>query len=217
MRISAGTGKALAGFAAPGQTPPDPIHIVFIGQSMFKIHSEAVVTAAMDGLTYSYYNGAYPGASYKMLHHGGMDGSGIPIGPARDRIWPYLTGQFNLVVFLGGTTDLGFDGDSAATTYANLLNFAAEAREAGADACIAGTVMPSVFFSAGEEVERQAFNSTLLTNSGSPFEGVFDVTVAPLNDYTDTTYWEVDQLHWNVTGCAIGGAMVQTAIVAMFA
>lgn len=212
MRIGANGGDGL-GFGSD-QALPDPVHLVFIGQSMLTIPATSSVNYAMAGLDYSYDNRAIAGVSFTILHYGGMP-VGIPCPPADDRIWPYLTGRFRLAVFLGGTTDIATDGDTGATAFADLVAFSDAARANGADACIAGTIPPGTDFSGGEETERLAFNSLLLADAGDDFDGTFDVAAAPLDDYTDLTYFNADERHWNATGAALAGGIMQTAILAV--
>lgn len=111
---------------------------------------------------------------------------------------------FHIGLYFGGTSDI-LGGATGATTYQrisdldDLLVF---------DYTIAVPIPPAgnAIFDAGEETERQAHNTLMLANSHG-FDQVVNLW-ATLDDPTDTTYWEVDQLHLNLAGCDLAASLL---------
>lgn len=214
--LGTSTGKIIAGIK---QAHPDQM-IVFTGQSLLNVYNQALVTEIMAGISdVPYKNRGIAGGSWTAL----LNGGGGIIFPADEYTWPYFIGESNLLVLLGGTSDILFEGNTGAQTYADLVTFAEAARAAGADKVIAGTIPPTTQFNPTMEGYRVAHNALLMGAEGAAdFDGVFDVSVAPLNDATNATYYP-DGLHWSngvygsSTGIGQAAPIMRTAVLAAIA
>ena len=148
------------------------------------------------------------GASWSMLLAGTTPG----VAPATIRTHPRAhQALITFLVMCGGTQDV-LENDTAATIYADMVAYANAARVAGFEPIVATTVPPSTTFSGPQETQRAAANVLILADASNAFDGVADVTVAPLNNPADTTYWNVDGIHWNETGCGLVADIVRAVI-----
>jgi hypothetical protein len=141
-------------------------------------------------------------------------------------------GASTLLSMLGGTSDVK-EGDSAATIYAEMKDYAVAARAAGFDKILACTITPSTSFTAGENVERKAVNNLLIGNADGAWEAVVDLASdsslsdpgAPpsgttwygtgnLSDPDNTTYYPSGP-DWSAAAAADAAVSIGPAITAL--
>lgn len=121
--------------------------------------------------------------------------------------------QWSAVVDLGGQSDLWADM-TATDLYAAALSYWDARRTAGADAIAVCTVPTALNFvlSSTQNTQRLAYNALLLASDD--IDVCVDVASDPrFDDCTDTTYFDVDQVHPNATGAAALAELVYQAVV----
>lgn len=127
------------------------------------------------------------------------------------RLFPYCnTGLTNILVMVGGTSDIG-GGDTGATVYADMWDYADDARTYGINIVIACTITPNSAFTAGQETERLDANSRILADALNKFDYEVDMAAAPLNVPSDILYYG-DGVHFTTLGATIAAGMVQTVL-----
>jgi lysophospholipase L1-like esterase len=112
-----------------------------------------------------------------------------------------------------GGSDLHTEGKTAAQLLALVEANADARRAAGADVVIVLTIMKSIWFVGAGETVRQQYNALLLANAHGKFDAVVNVASASqFQDYTNMTYYQLDQLHPTVAGCTIYAQYVYDAL-----
>lgn len=190
--------------------------VVFAGQSLLKTPppTDNVVQQAMAGLGIPYANRGLGGCSWTLLLNGGDGGLIGEVLPADEWCFPFLgNATESLLVLLGGTSDILFEANDGAQTFADLVAYADAGRVGGATKVIAGTITPWTTATGPQETARTDHNALLMANTGGHFDGVFDVTVAPLDNPTNPAYYP-DGLHWSPAGALVAAGIIQTAILA---
>ena len=92
--------------------------------------------------------------------------------------------------------------------------FAQAARDAGFGTVYAATIPPYAGALAPTADDLQArldHNALMMANADGHFEAVMDVSVAPLDDPTDTAYY-VDQIHWTTAGAKAAAEIIATVL-----
>ncbi len=123
------------------------------------------------------------------------------------RVNPFFSGNQTAKVYV--CWEIGNDiagGASAATAAQNILDMCASAKAAGATHCIAVTAGPRLDLSGStENTKRLAANAIVLAAVGTNgIDLVADVASIPqLQDYTDTTYFNADEIHYTDAGYAL--------------
>ena len=120
------------------------------------------------------------------------------------------TGDAIGIIFMG-TNDLVLDEITGAACLVKLKSMASSMRTAGFDKIIATTMLPR---NAGAtfDTERDAFNVALKADSSGDFDEIADTTAnANLEDETNTTYFNGDQVHLTDAGQLELSAVIQTA------
>lgn len=119
----------------------------------------------------------------------------------------------SILVLIGGQSDIIF-GDTAATIYADMVTYAESATAAGFDAVIATTIVPSTFYSAGQNTIRLAANTLISADGDGAFTTVVDLAnTAGLDTVPGASY--ADGLHWSATGAAEAAAALAAPITAL--
>jgi hypothetical protein len=210
--LATSAGIRIANILVP--STPATVRVVFEGQSMLKTPTPSSADYAMEEIgPVSWRNPAFPGGSWTVLLGGGSV-SGSRVLPASLRVFPYLTATVNVLVCLGGTTDILTEEDTAEQAFDDLVAYVDAARAVDPDILVvAGTIPPSTLFSGPEDTERLGFNSLLLADADDDFDATFDVTVPPLDDPSDSTYYEIDGLHWKTPGAQAAGSIMSAAII----
>jgi lysophospholipase L1-like esterase len=123
----------------------------------------------------------------------------------------YSTAQIVIVTI--GTNNLA-QGDSAASILTNLQTYVTDRHTAGWDVLV-GTITPQAGITGAEETARISLNTSIRDNTGSWHEGVVDFDGdSRLQDETDTTYFDADQIHPNATGYGVMAGIASAAITA---
>ena len=113
-----------------------------------------------------------------------------------------------VLLMIGGTHDI-VEGDTAATVYADAVAYAAVARSlaTGPLYIVAATIPPigpnvlsNYHFTEAEEAVRIAANALMLEDPSGAFDAAVDIAIAPYDDPTDPTYFQVDQVHLTQLG-----------------
>lgn len=159
------------------------------------------------------------GASWTALTTGtGLGGASFS---AAQRLHPVFRHSANVVLTLvGGTSDLLFEDDDAATVLSDMVAYSDAARAAAAtystDIYVIGCTIPATFnMTTDQNDDRLEFNDLLIADAGSDFDAVVDLTedeLGPLADPDDTTYY-FDGVHWNATGAAYASTLVRPALI----
>lgn len=188
---SAAAGLALALALAPAAScGPATSNFVFDGQSHNLTPGPLLAYPArtMESRDDAWSVAAVGGASWTQL-----------APTAAERAQP--SGGHDVLVLLGGTTDLVWERDSAEEVYAEVVAYADDARRRGFDAVVVLTVPPTTALDGqpGQEAERRRLNEMLL-GSGE-FDAAVDVELAGcVADPTSACY--SDGTHWTAGGAA---------------
>lgn len=121
------------------------------------------------------------------------------------RLDPTLrTAEINVLSMVGGTQDY-INGVTGAACYAAQVTYSARAKVINPAAIVLGTTThPSGSITAGNETERQDGNSRVMADASNAFDYSVDVAADPrLDDPTDLTYYNADQIHLTNAGGAV--------------
>ena len=129
------------------------------------------------------------------------------------RLFPQVrSGYYDALLMLGGTSDISHDHQTGAEVFARAVAYSQAARDAGFDAVWAATIPPFAGALAPTADDLQArldHNALMRANADGHFDAVMDVSVAPLDDPTDTAYY-VDQIHWTTAGAKAAAEIIAT-------
>lgn len=181
--------------------PPADVRVVWDGQSHASVpaYPNRMPDYAMAGINVPFTVVAVGGAGWDELDP-----------TVNTRLFDQVrTGKTDVLVMcaggIGDIFDLGYTG---AQTYTAAVDYKNAAVAAGFDACLITTtftVGPAVYAPTAGQLQAIAdYNALVLANSGA-FDAVVDITAAPLNDPTNSTYFDIDQLHLKATGAAVAG------------
>ena len=202
---------------------PDPavVRVVFDGQSLC-LWPPVVLTT--DG------RGPFPnrlthglGVPWETValgdHAWGYEGSGDPLHlwtTIETRLFPQVrSGYDDTLMMLGGSADIYRDHRTGAEVFARAVAYSQAARDAGFGTVYAATIPPFAGALAPTADDLQArldHNALMMANADGHFEAVMDVSVAPLDDPTDTTYYEADQVHWTTAGAKAAAEIIATVL-----
>ena len=187
--------------------------VVFDGQSLNNQPSAGAASMpakVMAGRGLPWCNVALGNRSWTVLASGGTGTS-----PATVRLHPLARSYVrSILVMNGGATDIagGAENDSGAQALADFEAYATAARTAGFDSIIGVTMTTAVVFATGDDDEQRLIYNDGIRASAT-VDAVADVAAAPeLADYTDTTYFDVDQTHWSAAGATVAAAIVGAAL-----
>ena len=154
-------------------------------------------------------------------HAWGYEGSGDPLHlwtTIETRLFPQArSGYYDYLLMLGGSADIYRDHQTGAEVFARAVAYSQAARDAGFVVVYAATIPPfagSLAPTADDLQARLDHNALMRANADGHFEAVMDVSVAPLDDPTDTTYYEADQVHWTTAGAKAAAEIIATVWVA---
>ena len=123
----------------------------------------------------------------------------------------------NVVVMLGGINDIAGSAD-AATTYARIVAYH-QARRAAGWKTVACTIPHATAASVGGAAFNpvaDAVNALIRANWGTFADALADLAAdSRLQDATDTTYYNADELHGTTAGYAVVGAIVGAALATL--
>lgn len=212
----------------PAYVPPRGIRIVFDGQSM-----NNTPAAPQNMPTYVMATRPYPWTASPAIGGAGwydLSRTDSPTFNPNTRLYPQARtrpGCTDILVMTGGQGDTLNDSPSGqqtgAVAYARAVAYADAARAAGFDKIIMstspamgpnmlGTGRPTTF----EATSRADYNALVLANSGG-FDAVADISVAPLDDATNLTYFAIDRLHWSPAGAQAAAAIIGPVIDSVIA
>lgn len=183
---------------------PAPVRVVFDGQSLNYTPAAPynVPTRVMSGRH-------IPWTSVGIGGNGWFDLATT----AATRLFPQvrdIAGCTDILIMNGGQGDFlnaaPSGQQSGATCYSRAVSYANAARAAGFDKIIITThpAMGPDMLGTGRPTPLEAtsladYNTLVLANSGG-FDAIADTSVAPLNDATNTTYFDIDRLHFLAPG-----------------
>jgi hypothetical protein len=187
--------------------------VVFDGQSLNVIPAppDNYPAQLMAGRGWPFTNVAISGISWTVLQMSITE---------RTLKYGAIPGQA-ILVMTGGTTDLGAEGDTGATVYAQMGAYANLCRAAGFDRILVNTITPSkaliTDLGAGHETARTDCNTLLKADASHFFDAVIDIASdSRLNDYTNATYYEqVFHTHWTPAGAAVTASLVNPVLTPM--
>lgn len=169
---------------------------MFDGQSHNTVPAVPFPVLAMQGRPDPWVNLAIGGQSWTSLST-----------TQQMRAVPLWAHEQSTVILTGGTHDIGVEGDTAATAFADLLAYATAYRQLRASVIVCATVPPAALITGGEETQRLALND--LIRSSAEFDAVLDLAAAPeLDDPTDTTYYMGDQVHFTAAGAQVAADLL---------
>jgi hypothetical protein len=122
----------------------------------------------------------------------------------------------NILVMSGGHGDFTFGADGE-TTYDRAVTAAEAAVAAGFDAVVITTMSPTLeTVTDDQETDREEYNTLLLANGDDAFDAVIDLAGdSRLDDYTDTTYYDADETHYNPAGSLVAADLTRPDIAAL--
>lgn len=137
---------------------------------------------------------------------------------AETRLYPQVDCSASKLILsmCGGTSDILYEGDNAATVMANMVEYADLARAAGFTHVITYTITPTTFFSPEQEDVRQELNADyLLADNGANFDEVVDWTATALETVSATHYH--DLLHFSVDGADLAADTARPQLSSLIA
>lgn len=118
------------------------------------------------------------------------------------------------VLWAGGNDIDG--GVAAATVYGNLTTFVTGRLTAGWDHVVVLTALDRAQYDEAQRTQWGIFNTSIKNGAETGGYTVVDVAGnANLDDFTDTTYFDADQVHLTDAGYAVVAGMVATAVAAL--
>ena len=201
---------------------PDPagLRVVFDGQSLCVWPPPEFSTDGRGPFPDRLMHGlGIPFVNVAVINQGwGYEGSGDPLHlwtTIETRLFPQVrSGYDDTLVMLGGTSDISHDHQTGAEVFARAVAYSQAARDAGFDAVWAATIPPFAGALAPTADDLQArldHNALMMANVDGHFDAVMDVSVAPLDDPTDTAYY-VDQIHWTTAGAKAAAEIIATVL-----
>jgi lysophospholipase L1-like esterase len=194
--------------------PAAGVGLVFIGDSLTsgtgisainEDYPSQLMVLLGDG--YNKLNIAIPGVGFSTF---APDGTNVD-----DTISTRMTR--NICIFWGGSNDID-SGVAATTVYANLETYVAARKAAGFDDVIVLTALDRAQYDAAQRIQYAAYNTLIRDGAATGGYTVADVDGDErLQDYTDTTYFNADQVHLIAAGYAVVAGIVKTAIEAVMA
>jgi hypothetical protein len=129
-------------------------------------------------------------------------------------------GLTDVLIMNGGQDGILNQGRTGAQVYADAIAYRDAAVALGFGPVLI-TTMPAwddgfYAITPTMDTHKASHNSLVLANSGG-FDFVADISVAPLNDATNTTYFAVDQLHLTIAGAQVGADLMDPTIDALLA
>lgn len=190
---------------------PAPVRVVFDGQSQLTI-PEAPLNAPTFGMRDSgvpWHNVAVNGTGWEDL---------LTTQAARLLTQARPDPLVDILVMVGGWSDIIAD-TSGEDTHAFAVTYAENARAAGFDHVICATIPvtgPNIY-NAGIPTPSQydeidAYNALVMADTAGDFDASVNISTAPLDDATDSTYFIFDRLHFNVPGAVEVGRRLREAI-----
>lgn len=113
-----------------------------------------------------------------------------------------------LVMGIGGESSLFTEHKTGAQIYAQLVAYSAAAKAQGFDKVLGLTVPPSTSITGSDETARTTLNGLILADASHAFDATVDISVSPLNDPTNTTYFNADGLHLKTAGSTVVSGLV---------
>jgi lysophospholipase L1-like esterase len=122
----------------------------------------------------------------------------------------------NILIVFGGTNDI-VNGATGTEAYELLVTYCLARRAAyPLVKIIVCTMLPRIQFDATMETYRETFNTNVRNNFASFSDKVADVAAdSRLDDYSDTTYYNVDGIHTNAAGNLVIADLVEAKLVTL--
>ncbi len=161
----------------------------------------AVMIASLGASTHDYFNYAVLGSSL----------ANVSARQAVDFSFYGSNRAANKFIVWTGRNELS-TGTSGATEYSALVTYMNSVRAAGFKAYVL-TALPATDFSAPEETERLAYNSSIVSNWATFADGLVDVAAdSRLQTFTNATYFDSDQIHLVDAGYAVVAGLVGAVV-----
>lgn len=206
---------------------PAPVRVVFDGQSHNNVPAPPVnmPTVVMKGLDIPWVNVAISGYGWGS----GPSNNGGLAGSASVRLWPQVrnrAGCTDILVMCGGQGDIlngssDSGGQTGAVVYQRAIDYADNARAAGFDLILITTsppIGPDVLGTGRPTPEEQQaiddYNTLILANSGD-FDAVANISVPPLNDATNLTYFQIDYTHFTAAGAQAAANIIKPVLIGL--
>lgn len=205
---------------------PAPVRVVFDGQSYNLWPPDVFSTDGLGPMPDRVMSRrGIPWGNVALGNHGwGTAGSTDPLhlfATIATRLFPQArnrAGCTDVLVMAGGSSDIYADHQTGAAVYARAVAYMTAARAAGFDVVVGVTIPPFAGALAPSLGDLQAITDhNTLMMGGSDFDAVVDVHVPPIDDSTNTTYFENDQVHWRTPGAIAAAAIVRPVIDAVLA
>ncbi len=121
----------------------------------------------------------------------------------------------NVLVAWAGTNDI-FYGRTGAQAASDFATYCTGARNAGAFVVAINMIARRTDLGTWSDAEQAVFNAAFASNASTYSDAQIDAA-AILNDETNTTYYQGDQVHLNNTGAALVASLVEDVITANLA
>lgn len=164
------------------------------------------------GNTYQYINNGVTGQQL------GSGGANTINGDAPTYVDPAVSSGFTgkkICVLWGGSNDIDA-GVAAATVQGYIESYVSARKAAGFTHVVVLTMLDRAAFTAGERTAKNTCNGTIRSRAATVGYTVADVAadgrIGDDGDYSDTTYFNADQVHLNGTGYGVVAGIVATAI-----
>jgi hypothetical protein len=191
---------------------PAPVRVVFDGQSFLNWPAapDNVPSVLMHGNGVPWHNVAVDG-----------QGWGVLATTQAARLFPQARPSplLDVLVMVGGWSDIVYDGETGEATHAFAVAYADAARAAGFDQVICATIPASgpnilgLGIPTSTDYERiDAYNALVMADADGDFDAVVDLAVAPLDDATNATYFLGDKLHFRAAGAAAAAELIRPVL-----
>lgn len=132
------------------------------------------------------------------------------------RLFPQIRQDgYDYLMLMGGSADIYRDHKTGAEVFARVVAYAEAARDAGFDQIWAATIPPyggALNPSPADLTAIADHNALMVANADGHFDIVMDVHQPPLDDPTDRTYYEADEVHWVAAGAQAAAEIIAAGL-----
>ena len=190
--------------------PPHPLRVVFDGQSLNNPQGDQPAEVAYPAQLMA----TLPGVPWRTVALDGVSWT-LLATTAPARLFSQAVAATSVLVLMGGTSDIYFEGDSGLKVYQDMRDYAVRARAAGFDKIIGTTITPATWFDDFPNTmpaRRVAANAAILADADHAFDAVADVAAGPTLSVKSSPAF-TDGVHYSVAGAAEAAGIVRPVLV----